>query len=174
MQWSRNMVHSHFTQCLRAHDCIKRLSQHPWYAAFGWESRVLITRSPLLAHVWSGPKCENCGRPIDSPVTNLEPLHTWAKSHDHEIVRAQEKLSKGRPKTSPTVVWSHMWLDPQPNAILMNFCSWGSSTMIKYNKPTVMSVWSAMVSWFCVRSTSKRWFLKTIHITMKHDPFDAI
>ena len=27
MQWS----HSHFTVCLRAHDYIKRLSQHPWY-----------------------------------------------------------------------------------------------------------------------------------------------
>ena len=31
MQWSRNMVYSHFTLCLRAHDYIKRLSQHPWY-----------------------------------------------------------------------------------------------------------------------------------------------
>ena len=27
------------------------------------------------------------------------PLHTWAKSRDHEIVRAQKKVSKGRPKT---------------------------------------------------------------------------
>ena len=26
-----NMVHSHFTLCLRAHDYIKHLSQHPWY-----------------------------------------------------------------------------------------------------------------------------------------------
>ena len=32
MQWSYNMVHSHFTLCLRARDYIKhRLSQHPWY-----------------------------------------------------------------------------------------------------------------------------------------------
>ena len=31
MQWSRNMVHSHFTLCLRARDYIQRLSQHPWY-----------------------------------------------------------------------------------------------------------------------------------------------
>ena len=31
MQWSHNMVHSHFTLCLRARDYIKRLSQHPWY-----------------------------------------------------------------------------------------------------------------------------------------------
>ena len=31
MQWFRNMVHSHFTLCLRACDYIKQLSQHPWY-----------------------------------------------------------------------------------------------------------------------------------------------
>ena len=31
MQWSHNMVHSHFTLGLRARDYIKRLSQHPWY-----------------------------------------------------------------------------------------------------------------------------------------------
>ena len=31
IQWSCNMVHSHFTLCLRAHDYIKRLSQHTWY-----------------------------------------------------------------------------------------------------------------------------------------------
>ena len=31
MQWSRNMVHSHFTLCWRVCDYLKRLSQHPWY-----------------------------------------------------------------------------------------------------------------------------------------------
>ena len=31
MQRSCNMIHSHFTLSLRAHDYIKRLSQHPWY-----------------------------------------------------------------------------------------------------------------------------------------------
>ena len=31
----------------------------------------------------------------------LGPLHTWAKSRDREIVRAQKKVSKGRPKTPP-------------------------------------------------------------------------
>ena len=29
------------------------------------------------------------------------PLHTWAKSRDHEIVRAQKKASKGCPNTPP-------------------------------------------------------------------------
>jgi hypothetical protein len=31
----------------------------------------------------------------------LGPLHTQAKSHDFEIVRAQKEVSKGRPKTPP-------------------------------------------------------------------------
>ena len=31
MQWSCNMIHSHFTLCLRICDYLKRLSQHPWY-----------------------------------------------------------------------------------------------------------------------------------------------
>ena len=31
MRWSHNMIHSHFTLYLRAHDYKKRLSQHPWY-----------------------------------------------------------------------------------------------------------------------------------------------
>jgi hypothetical protein len=47
--------------------------------------------------------------------------------------------------------------------------------MIKENKPTVVSVgMSAMVSLFCVRTTSKRWVLKTIQVIMKRDPFDAM
>jgi hypothetical protein len=31
----------------------------------------------------------------------LGPLHTRAKSRDHDIVRAQKKVSKGRPNTPP-------------------------------------------------------------------------
>ena len=38
MQWSCNMVHSHFTLCLRFRDYLKRLSQHHG-TAFGWESK---------------------------------------------------------------------------------------------------------------------------------------
>jgi hypothetical protein len=33
---------------------------------------------------------------------SLGPLHTRAKSRDHEIVRAQKKVFKGRPNTPPT------------------------------------------------------------------------
>ena len=45
---------------------------------------------------------------------------------------------------------------PWPNAISMNVYSHKSSHMIQQNKPTVVSVRSAMVSLFCVRPTSKR------------------
>ena len=31
-----------------------------------------------------------------------------------------------------------------------------------------------MVSRFCVQPTSKKWFLKIIEVSMKHDPFDAM
>jgi hypothetical protein len=38
----------------------------------------------------------------------------------------------------------------------------------------VVSVRSAMVSQFCVRPTSERWFLKIVQVTMKHDTLDAM
>ena len=38
-----------------------------------------------------------------------------------------------------------------------------------------VSIQSAMVSHcFCIRPTSKRWFLKIVQVTMKHDPLDAM
>ena len=56
MQWSLNMVHSHFTLCLRARDYTN--GYHNTHdMAFRWESRALTTTcSWPLAHVWSGPK----------------------------------------------------------------------------------------------------------------------
>ena len=44
----------------------------------------------------------------------------------------------------------------------------------KWNKLTVVSVRSGMVSRFCVRPTSKRWVLEIIQVIMKHDPFDVV
>ena len=35
----------------------------------------------------------------------LGPLHTRAKSRDHEIVRTQMKLSKGRPETTSKIMY---------------------------------------------------------------------
>ena len=59
----------------------------------------------------------------------LGPLHTQAKSRDYEIVRAQMKVSKGRPNTTPKSC--RVVTDPQPNAISMNFYSCMSSHMTK-------------------------------------------
>ena len=39
--------------------------------------------------------------PSRSCILNLGPLHTQAKSCDHEIVRALKKVFEGRPKTPP-------------------------------------------------------------------------
>ena len=50
------------------------------------------------------------------------------------------------------------------NATPINFYSCGSSHMIKYNKSIVVSVRSALVSRFCVRPTSKKWFLKIVQV----------
>ena len=38
----------------------------------------------------------------------------------------------------------------------------------------VVNVWSAIVSRFCVRPTSKRWYLKMLQVIMKHDPLEAM
>jgi hypothetical protein len=102
------------------------------------------------------------------------------------IVRAQKRVSKGRPKTLPkscsvdhkfsSIVWSHMWLGSQPNTIVQWISIHARSLhVIEYNKPMVVIIQSVVVSqWFCVRPTSKRWFLKIIQVTMKHDPFHVM
>ena len=41
--------------------------------------------------------------------------------------------------------------------------------MINKNESTDVSVRSAMIPWFRVRPTSKRWFLKRVHVTMNLD-----
>ena len=116
---------------------------------------------------------------------HLGPLHTRAKSRDHDIVRAQKKVSQ-RPSEHTSkiiwcghgpssVVWSHMWPNPSPNAISMSFHSCGSSHMIKPTKSMVVSVQSVPSSpRFCVRPTFKRRFWKILQVTMNHDPFGAM
>ena len=46
--------------------------------------------------------------------------------------------------------------------------------MMKLDKSIVVVYWRARVPWFYVKPASKRWFLKTNQVTMKHDPFDAM
>ena len=72
---------------------------------------------------------------------SLGPLHTRAKSRDHDIVRAPKKVSQGRPKSPPTScsvvtdprVQCEVLCDwgPQLNVISMDSCSCGSSRMLK-------------------------------------------
>jgi hypothetical protein len=62
-----------------------------------------------------------------------------------------------------------------PSFIVQSGWSLHCSTFDVYRrKKMVVSVWSDMVSWFCVRFAFKRWFLKIIKMTMKNGPFDAI
>ena len=42
------------------------------------------------------------GSCVELPSLRATP-HTWAKSQNHEILRAQKKVSKGRPKTKQSV-----------------------------------------------------------------------
>jgi hypothetical protein len=44
-------------------------------------------------------------------MSHLGSLHKRAKNHDHEIVRTQKKVSKGRPNTFPTSC--SVVIDPQ-------------------------------------------------------------
>jgi hypothetical protein len=86
------------------------------------------------------------------------PLRTQAKSHDHEIVRAQKKCPRPSQNTSKNhVVWSHA-----PKCSVKVICDWAIKQMLfqwisihaesshttKYNKPTIVRFRSAIVSWF--------------------------
>ena len=54
--WSWNMVHSHFTLCLRAFEYINMVVPTPMVRPLDEiQGSSTITRSRLLARVWSGP-----------------------------------------------------------------------------------------------------------------------
>ena len=59
-----NMVHSHFTLCLRVREYLKRLSQHPWYGLWMRVKGPHHYKVTALARVWSGPK--NTPTPLSS------------------------------------------------------------------------------------------------------------
>ena len=107
------------------------------------------------------------------------PLHTRAKSRDCEIVSPKQKCPEVVPRHIQNHVWSRIlkcnaksyMTRPSTKCYFNEFLFMQVLTHDKIDKPTVVSVWSAMISWFCVRpTTSKKWFLKTIQVTMKHDP----
>ena len=75
-------------------------------------------------------------------------------------------MSKGHPKTLPKSCSVKSYVTgPSTKSYFNEFSIHaGSSHMIKHHKSTVVMFQSAMVSRF----------LKTIKVTMKHDPFDAM
>ena len=105
---------------------------------------------------------------------NQGPLHTWTKSRDHEIVRAQKKVFKGRPNIPPELCSVVTTL----KCIVKSYVT-GSLTKCYFND--IMHVLThdkieyvngcerleCMVSRCCVRPTSKRWFLRIIQVTVK-------
>ena len=64
-------------------------------------------------------------------VSKLGPLHTQAKSRDHEIMRAQKKASKGHPNIPPkscsvvmdSQVWCEVICDRVLNQMLLQWIS---------------------------------------------------
>ena len=46
-------------------------------------------------------------------TTNLGPLRTRVKNIDHDIVRAQKKVSEGHPKTLSKIMYRSAVTDPQ-------------------------------------------------------------
>ena len=79
---------------------------------------------------------------------------TRLRAHDHYT---QSTLIGGKGGTRPSLL--HTTLE-------------GPTEYICECKMDVKST-RATVSRFCVRPTSKRWFLKIVQVTMKRDPFDA-
>ena len=84
---------------------------------------------------------------------------------------------------SHVVVWSQTfsysvksYVTKLSTKCLFNECFYScrSSHMMKYNKSMLVSVRSVMVSWFCVRPTSKRWLLRIVQVTLKHYLLDAM
>jgi hypothetical protein len=63
---------------------------------------------------------------------------------------------------------------PQPNGISINVLFMRVLTHDEIEQLIVVSVRSAMVSQSYVGPTSKRWFLKIVQVTIKHDAFDAM
>jgi hypothetical protein len=83
--------------------------------------------------------------------------HTSQEPWPWTCERPQESVQKPSQHTSKiiwcghgpsSVVWSRMWLILQSSVGSMNFYSCGPSHMIRWKKPTVVSVRSAMISRF--------------------------
>ena len=98
---------------------------------------------------------KNPWQPIDLGPTKWElkaTSHTSQEPWPWNCESPKERVQRPSQHTSnimqcghgpSSVAWSHLWPAPQPNAISMNLYLYGSSHMINWNKPTVVSVRSA-------------------------------
>jgi len=118
----------------------------------------------LAANMWqvTVPRSQRVRTASAGPTIWDRKVFLWSESGSGRFLRGTE------PFWSPLLALSRV-VDreqgcgcSQPNVVLMNFYSCGSSHMIKYNNSMVVSVRIVMVSEFCVRPT------------MKHDPFDVM
>ena len=126
-------------------------------------------------------------------ITRWESPNPITKGHfTHEpravTMKLWEPTRKGSvPRPSQTHLWNHAVLsrtlecgvkaicDRALNHMLFRciFYSSGSSCVIEWNKPTIVSVRIVVDSWFCVRPTSKRWFSKNNSIDHENDWSDV-
>jgi hypothetical protein len=102
---------------------------HPW--------RIISNPCPHKTHghkwVWAWVWAPNVGLWFRvTSHTSQEPWPWNCESPKESVQRLSQDTSKlmycGH--RSPSVVWSHMWASPQPNALSMNFYSYGFSYMI--------------------------------------------
>lgn len=78
----------------------------------------------------------------------------WNSSEGRTMDNWNWTLCRHRPTG---VVWRHMQMGSQPNAILLTSKSCRRFHNISHNKSRVLKIQSVMVSWFHDRSTSVRW-----------------
>ena len=129
--------------------------------------------------MWPGPQANSIAMNIYlcAPSHMSQELWQWNCENPKESVqRPSQDTSKN------CVVWSRIlkcsvksYVDHACNQILFQWNSIHADPYTWSNK-IKQQLWafrSAMVSRFCVRPTSKRWFLWIVQVTMKHDPLDA-
>ena len=106
----------------------------------GWNPFTLVHQSSFWHHCFWTCVASTC-RIVSAPNlhsrvtshTSQEPWPWHCKSPKESAQRPPQHTSKIMKcdHRSSSVMWSHMWLDPQLNPISMNFYSCGSSRMIK-------------------------------------------
>ena len=84
---------------------------------------------------------------------------------------SSKEVSRGRPKTFCKIMLVVTGPRGSVKSTVIGLSTKCCFNGFLYKKPMIVRFRSAVVSRFkCVRSTSTRWFLKRVQVTMKHDP----